>query len=140
MKESEIDDIVYEALDIEPRSKLEPHRELILRLRRRGCPYRRIVQILASRCDVHVSLRTLFVFVQRRSRVRSKSEPIAAEIPAPPSARTKLSSEEAAVQREHIRSVRSQPLVVSTKSRAFVYDPDAKPLTFGNTKEEGTNK
>ena len=52
----------------EPRSKLEPLRELILRWRQQGRSYRRIQQLLREKCKVDVAYETLRRFVQRRQR------------------------------------------------------------------------
>jgi hypothetical protein len=52
----------------EPRSKLEPLRELILRWRQQGRSYRRIQQLLREKCQVDVAYETLRRFVQRRQR------------------------------------------------------------------------
>jgi hypothetical protein len=52
----------------EPRSKLEPLRELILRWRQQGRSYRRIQQLLREKCQVDVAYETLRRFVQRRER------------------------------------------------------------------------
>ena len=62
----------------EPRSKLEPLRELILRWRQQGRSYRRIQQLLREKCQVDVAYETLRRFVQRRERPRSaEPEPVA---------------------------------------------------------------
>ena len=57
----------------EPRSRLEPYRELILRWRRQGRTYHRIRQLLAEQCDVKVAYVTLYRFIQRRSRPQNRS-------------------------------------------------------------------
>ncbi len=75
----------------EPRSKLEPLRELILRWRQQGRSYRRIQQLLREKCQVDVAYETLRRFVQRRERPRSaEPEPVAA---APPVSAAPLSDE-----------------------------------------------
>ncbi len=53
-----------------PRSRLEPYRVLIEKLRRRRRTYREIACILAEKCDVRVSLSALHDFVRRRSLER----------------------------------------------------------------------
>ena len=75
----------------EPRSKLEPLRDYILRWRRQGRSYRRIQQLLREKCQVDVAYETLRRFVQRRERPRSaEPEPVAA---APPVSAAPLSDE-----------------------------------------------
>ena len=116
----------------EPRSKLEPLRDYILRWRQQGRSYRRIQQILREHCQLDVAYETLRRFVQRRERTRSaEPEPVAATSlvsAAPPSGESKprwnfdvgkprtataaieekrpsLSPEERAAQVEFIRSL-----------------------------------
>jgi len=122
----------------EPRSRLEPYRELILRMRRQGRTYHRIRKVLADKCGVKVAYATLYEFIQTRSRPRKTEDEIQTQttaVPAQsieqPAARTytKLSPEEAAAQRAVIKALRNKPAVVPTEDRpVFVYDPD-KPLT-----------
>ena len=122
----------------ESRSRLEPYRELILRMRRQGRTYHRIRKVLADKCGVTVAYATLYEFIQTRSRPRkTEDEPqpqtmaVLAQPTEQPAARTytKLSPEEAAAQRAVIKALRNKPAVVHTEDRpVFVYDPD-KPLT-----------
>jgi hypothetical protein len=52
------------------RSKLEPYREFIRELRRRGRSYQEITQILRARCGVSAGVNSVYNFV----RVREKAE------------------------------------------------------------------
>ena len=75
----------------EPRSKLEPLRDYILRWRRQGRSYRRIQQILREHCQLDVAYETLRRFVQTRESPRSpEPEPVAA---TPPVSAAPLSDE-----------------------------------------------
>ena len=66
----------------EPRSKLEPLRDYILRWRRQGRSYRRIQRILHEHCKMDVAYETLRRFVQRRENPRSaEPEPVASTSP-----------------------------------------------------------
>jgi hypothetical protein len=56
----------------EPRSRLEPYRDLILELRRRNRTYREILQILTNHCQVRVSISTLHNFLRGQRRIDSK--------------------------------------------------------------------
>ena len=47
-----------------PRSRLEPYRELILEMRRRGRPLREIAKVLAEKCGVSVVPSTIHDFVK----------------------------------------------------------------------------
>ena len=75
----------------EPRSKLEPLRDYILRWRRQGRSYRRIQRILHEHCKMDVAYETLRRFVQRRESPRTaEPEPVAA---TPPVSAAPLSDE-----------------------------------------------
>ncbi len=56
-----------------PRSRLEPYRELISELRRRGRTYLDVAHILAEKCQVQVTASGVHDFVRKRSRVKGKS-------------------------------------------------------------------
>ena len=58
--------------DKPPRSRLEPYRELIRELRRRGRTYRDIALIIAEKCQIQVTASGVCDFVQKRSRAKSK--------------------------------------------------------------------
>ena len=49
-----------------PRSKLEPHRELIRELRRRGHTYREVARLFHERLGLYVAPSTLHSFVKVR--------------------------------------------------------------------------
>jgi hypothetical protein len=53
------------------RSRLEPYRELILEMRRRGRPFREIVHVLDEKCGVHVVASTVHDFV-KSARTRER--------------------------------------------------------------------
>ncbi len=74
MNAEELQRIFDSVPEEEPRSRLEPYRELILRWRRQGRSYRRIRQLLAEQCSVGVTTSMLHKFVKSRSRPR-KAEP-----------------------------------------------------------------
>jgi hypothetical protein len=66
---------IYDSVpEDQPRSRLEPYRELILRWRRQGRTYRRIQELLKDKCDLQISYLALYEFVQSRSRPR-KAQP-----------------------------------------------------------------
>ncbi len=56
-----------------PRSRLEPYREFILELRRRGRTYRDIAGILTEKCQLRVSASGVHDFVRIRTRTEHKS-------------------------------------------------------------------
>ena len=55
-----------------PRSKLEPHRELIRELRRKGRTYREVARLFEERLGLHVAPSTLHSFVKVRARHRKR--------------------------------------------------------------------
>jgi hypothetical protein len=134
---------IFESTPAEdPRSRLEPYCEAILRWRRQGRSYRRICQLLCDRFGTNVSKSALYKFVQRRSRPRKiqpeielQSDPEQTDQPVPPKRHTKLSPEEVAQQRALIQDLRSKPVVVREVRKRFVYDPD-EPLILEKRKQE----
>ena len=67
-----------------PRSRLGPYRDLILELRRRNRTYREILQILADRCQIQVSISTLHDFLRAQQRIDSKMKKQQAKEQNPP--------------------------------------------------------
>ncbi len=63
-----------------PRSRLEPYRELIREMRRRGRTYREIAQVLGERCQVQVAASTVHEFVSRRSRTKPRAVAMLADL------------------------------------------------------------
>ena len=55
-----------------PRSKLEPHRELIRELRRKGRTYREVSRLFAERLGMQVAPSTLHSFVKVRAVTGSR--------------------------------------------------------------------
>jgi hypothetical protein len=72
--DSEFRNILDSLPEKPPRSRLEPYGELIDGLRRRGRTYRDIVEILAEKCQLQVSISTLHDFLRARSRRNRNSE------------------------------------------------------------------
>ena len=72
------------------RSKLEPHRELMRELRRKGRTYRDLARIFHERLALHVAPSTLHSFVKVRAKHRKRTqfelpplESTATELPVP---------------------------------------------------------
>jgi hypothetical protein len=57
-----------------PRSKLEPHHELIRELRRKGRTYREVARLFHERLGLHVALSTLHSFVKVRAKHRKRTQ------------------------------------------------------------------
>lgn len=59
-----------------PRSRLEPYCELIVELRRRKRTYREILDVLAEKCNLRVSISTLHDFVRERAKEARRAEKV----------------------------------------------------------------
>jgi hypothetical protein len=62
----------------QPRSRLEPYRQLIAEMRKRGRSYREITQVLTQSCGVRVGTSTINDFVLARSKSTMKHTSLAA--------------------------------------------------------------
>jgi len=128
-------------------SSLEPLRVFILRWRREGRTYRRILQILRDDCHIQVAYGTLHEFVQRRSKPRKpKPEPELEQV-TPEIAQPKLPEQTAALKpdiraspaavaqpRSSLASYRNKPALEPRPPvlKEFHYD-ESKPLTIDRT-------
>jgi len=103
-----------------PRSKLEPHRELIRDLRRKGRTYREVSRLFAERLGLQVAPSTLHSFVKVRARHRKQAqfELPAVELPGPqPPASARLAA------------FKAKPKVQESKRSRFVFCEN-EPLTL----------
>ena len=103
-----------------PRSKLEPHRELIRELRRKGRTYREVSRLFAERLGLQVAPSTLHSFVKVRARHRKQVQfelPVVELLgPQPPvSAR--------------LAAFKAKPTVQEPKRTRFVFREN-EPLTL----------
>ena len=137
----ELQEVLDNLPEDDPRSKLEPYRAFILRWHGQGRSYRKIQRILAAECKILVHHETLRKFVQRRSRSRKLQPELQSEpdqitpssvvrrnrIPETPNRR---SPEEIAAMREAAKSSNHKPAFQPQEETKplFVYDPD-RPLT-----------
>src|SRR6266446_2429572 len=118
--------------DKPPRSRLEPCRELIRELRRRGRTYRDIAHILGEKCQVQVTASGVHDFVRTRSRVKGKStkRPVIGSMKTVPTASivpsARKSSADDEVQRR-IEALKARKAVTNAASDKFRFDP-AQPL------------
>jgi len=102
----------------EPRSKLEPLRDYILRWRRQGRSYRRIQRILHEHCKMDVAYETLRRFVQRRENPRT-AESAAVETAAPMATVSTASNDRYAEARERMRKFKAEPVPVREPVKPF---------------------
>jgi hypothetical protein len=124
-----------------PRSRLEPYRELIREMRRRGRTYREIAQVLDERCQVQVAASTVHEFVRRRSRPKpvpsilpDLSEVAADPISSPPAAEVPVPTRPKNVLTQRIRELKERTVSSASKSTkpVFAYD-ETEPLRVRST-------
>jgi hypothetical protein len=141
----ELEQIYAETLENEPRSKLDPYCEPILRWRRQGKSYRAIVKLLADKCNLKVAKTPLMRFVKRRSRPR-KSQPELEPLEATPAVtnqneftfkRAEGVTDPYAEVRARMARDKAQP-VQPKPAKAFEYtDEDSiKPIVLLQPKKE----
>ncbi len=129
--------LIYDSVPPDPpRSRLEPHRSLILQWRRQGRTLKRIRDLVEEKFGVSVSVKMIQKFIAARNRPRvSEPEPevIAApevEVAKPVEVERKRASEEERVaMRERARAAHHVSLYgpVEEPKKLFVFDPD-RPL------------
>ena len=132
--------ILESVLPDEPRSRLAPYRELILRMRRQGRTYHRIRQTLADKCGVRVAYATLYDYIKRCSRPRKPKADIEAEVattsfpvptpkPVLPPRNSEASTDPYAEVRERMRRHKEEPVPSKPKPLFEIPEEDfIKPL------------
>jgi hypothetical protein len=119
----------------EPRSRLIPYRDLILELRRRNRTYREILQILADRCQICVSISTLYDFLHDQRRIDSKKKKQQAKEQNSPDPNNKPQSPKRISEeipdmndlQKRIAALKKRTTPAKTNASRFSYDP-SKPL------------
>src|SRR5437762_1902780 len=124
-----------------PRSRLEPYRELIDELRRRGRTYREIARILAEKCQLRTAASTVNRYLRKRMSAKAKSP--ARRTPKP--TKTMRVTAKAATERiarpnspqeerpsrneiqERIAALKLKPAPAQSNPELFRYDPN-EPL------------
>jgi hypothetical protein len=104
-----------------PRSKLEPHRELIRELRRKGRTYREVARFFHERLGLHVALSTLHSFVKVRAKHRKRTQ---FELPPVGQAAAAVSS-----ALDPVAALKAKPAVREAKRTRFVFREN-EPLTL----------
>jgi hypothetical protein len=105
-----------------PRSKLEPHRDLIRELRRKGQTYRDVARLFQERLGLYVAPSTLFSFVKVRAKHRKRSQFELPPLEAP-------TADSSALQR--VAALKAKPAVPNAKLARFVFREN-EPLTLAN--------
>jgi hypothetical protein len=109
-----------------PRSKLEPHRELIRELRRKGRTYREVAQLLHERLGLYVAPSTLHSFVKVRAKHRKHTQ---FELPPVEPSSTQGS------ELNGIVALRAKSLAPARKPARFVFREN-EPLTLATGGEQ----
>ena len=104
-----------------PRSKLEPHRDLIRELRRKGQTYRDVARLFQERLGFYVAPSTLHSFVKVRAKHRKRSQ-----FELPP---MELASADVSPAMDRVAALKSKPVVRSAKPARFVFREN-EPLTL----------
>ena len=104
-----------------PRSKLEPHRDLIRELRRKGQTYRDVARLFQERLGLYVAPSTLHSFVKVRAKHRKRSQ---FELPSLELAEVANSP---ALQR--VAALKAKPAIPNAKPTRFVFREN-EPLTL----------
>lgn len=102
------------------RSKLEPHRELIRELRRKGRTYREVAHLLHERIGLYVAHSTIHSFIKVRAKHRKRTQ-----YELPPMELTPAQSS----MRDHVAAFQAKPIEQQTKRARFVFREN-EPLTL----------
>jgi hypothetical protein len=116
---SEIDNLP----DKPPRSKLEPHCELIRELRRKGRTYREVARLFQERLGLYVAPSTLHSFVKVRAKHRKRTQ---FELPA-----LELAAAHSPTL-DRVAALRAKSTSPKSKPARFVFREN-EPLTLTNS-------
>jgi len=126
-----------------PRSKLEPHLEVIRELRRKGRTYQEIAQFFGEHLNVTVAASTIHAFVQVRARRRQPRPQIelppatAAGIETAPAADGGVAAGTEADVMERIEALKRRRTPGNPQKPRFEYN-ESEPLQLvPGTKQEG---
>jgi len=130
-----------------PRSKLEPHAEVIRELRKKRRTYSEIAAFFREHLHISVAPSTLHDFVKTRARPAVRDRAAATpEVPVPRpaegnleapviSARAAMSPVSGNDVRERIRALKAQPVATKEEPALFQFDSQA-PLTLNPERKE----
>jgi len=104
---------ILESLPEKPyRSKLEPHRELIRELRRKGRTYREVAHLFEERLGLYVAPSTLHSFVKVRAKHRKRTQ-----FELPP---VQLATAESP-ELDRVTALKAKPMARTAKPARFVF-------------------
>ena len=126
--------------DKPPRSRLEPYRDFIVELRRRGRTFREIAGILAEKCQVQVTGSGIHDFLRTRLERDGSQRPNAPKSARRDAARPAVSmlpktSSGDEVQRR-IAELKARNSAAQQSANGFEYDPD-EPLRLKTSQPAG---
>ena len=119
-----------------PRSKLEPHAEVIRELRKKRRTYQEIAAFFWEHLQLSVAPSTIHEFVKTRARQARNRQAERVELPPPPMladsrvppVSSSSSQPEKGVSREavreHIRAVKNRPAAPESAPKPFAFDPE----------------
>lgn len=132
-----------------PRSRLEPYSKLIVELRRRKRTYREILDVLAEKCNLRVSISTLHDFVRAKAKeAKRAAKVLRTTVPqaedknqgalSPEVSRPKLTADRPSDDeiRRRIAALRQRPRAIpADSSGGFQYNPDEPLRLVGPTQK-----
>jgi len=124
--------------EMAPRSYLDPYREFVGELRRRGRTYREIARILADECQIRPSVSTVYRCLHSRIRTnpqsRNRQSPRLPEMTRQsplPLTEDKSGSKKAPPESDEIRkriaALKQRPMTIQQEPKRFHFDPN-EPL------------
>ncbi len=125
-----------------PRSKLEPHMEVIRQLRRKGRTYQEITGFFAEHLGIPVAASTIHAFIKVRARQRQRRPPIelppatVPEIEAAPATLDAVPKAEPNV-RDRIEALKQRRLPEKAHKQRFEYNEEEPLRLVPGTKQEG---
>lgn len=120
-----------------PRSKLEPHAEVIRELRKKRRTYNEIAAFFRDHLQLPVAPSTIHDFVKARARRARQGTampelPTASSVPVSDGHAGLMTAETVAASPstvEQIRALKKQPVITKNEPKDFQYDPQG-PLTL----------
>ena len=124
-----------------PRSKLEPHADVIRELRKKRRTYLEIAAFFRTHLELPVAPSTLHDFVKTRARQARSRAALSPELPAVESSKWKAESPAAEPEitpsgnevLDRIRALKARPLSTEKEPARFEFDPQ-EPLTLKTEK------
>ena len=127
-----------------PRSKLEPHAEVIRELRKKRRTYQEIAAFFREHLQLSVAPSTIHDFVKTRARRQARERALTMpELPAHPEPDTRTVPASMTVSasssqneaRERMRALKAQPPPAKQEPARFQFDPQ-EPLTLKSEQKE----